>query len=93
MHLQLFLEWNYLDYLDFFKKSVRLNRNVKVAILFTSPNHEFLIKVYKPMVKLFKMDVEKFKEVKDALIWLGVPIENFDSIDCHLKELKYQKIQ
>ncbi len=81
------------DYLDFFKKSVRLNRNVKVAILFTSPNHEFLIKVYKPMAKLFKMDVEKFKEVNEALIWLGVPIENFDSIDCHLKELKYQKIQ
>ena len=33
------------DYLDFFKKSVRLTRNAIVAILFASPKHEFLIKV------------------------------------------------
>jgi hypothetical protein len=78
------------DYLDFFKKSVLLTSILRAAILFTSPNHEFLIKIYKAMAKLFKMDVEKFKEVNSASSWLGLPIKDFVPIDSHLMQIKYQ---
>lgn len=78
------------DYLDFFKKLVRLTSILKVAILFTSPIHEFLIKIYKAMAKFFKMDVEKFKEVNSALSWLGLPIKDFVPIDSHLMQIEYQ---
>ena len=76
------------DYISFFKKSVRLKKKVKIAILYSSPNHEFLIKIYKPMAKLLKMEVEQFKDVNEAMIWLGIPMDDFSVINSHLNDIK-----
>ena len=76
------------DYIEFFKKNVRLNKTIRVAILYTSPNHEFLLKIYKPMAKLFKMDVEKFKDINEAMLWLGINHEDFYLVSSEMNAIK-----
>lgn len=59
------------EYINFFKKSVRLKQRVKVGILYQSPNQKFLISIYKPLASLLKMDVGDYEQIDACLMWMG----------------------
>ncbi len=80
------------EFIEFFKKSVKLKKEIKVCILFSSPNQEFLINIYKPLAKLIKMDVEKFRSLNEGLSWLSFNDEDKALISQTLDELKNQKV-
>lgn len=60
-----------LDYIEFFKKNVRLKQRVRVGIIFTSPNLNYLIGIYKPIASLLKMEVKDFRQLDQGLQWMG----------------------
>lgn len=60
-----------LEYIEFFKKTVRLKKRVKVGIVYSSPNQNYLISIYKPIASLLKMDVQDFKQLDPCLRWMG----------------------
>ena len=61
-----------LDYIEFFKKNVRLPNRIQVGIVVSTPNQEFLVSLYKPIAALMKMDVGKFRKVTDCLSWMKI---------------------
>src|SRR5512133_2000675 len=63
-----------LEYIEFFKKTIRLKKRVKVGIVYSSPNQYYLINIYKPIASLLKMDVQDFKELDPCLRWMGYPV-------------------
>jgi len=64
-------EFDLREYVKFFKKSVRLEKRVKVGILYNTANQEFLISIYKPIAKLLKMDVGSFRKFDDCIAWMN----------------------
>ncbi len=59
-----------MDYIEFFKKNVRLPERIKVGIVVSTPNQEFLVSLYKPIAALMKMDVGKFRRMVDCFKWM-----------------------
>lgn len=59
------------DYMNFFKKSVPLKGTVKVGILYSTPNQEYLLKIYRGFSKLLNLDIEIFKPVEPCMEWMG----------------------
>lgn len=59
------------EYINFFRKSVKLKKIVKVGILYTTTNQEFLFNIYKAVGKLVKLDVELFKKIDACLQWIA----------------------
>ena len=59
------------DYVSFFKKSVALKSKVMVGILYSTPNQEFLLKVYKGFGKLLNLEIENFRQTEPCLKWMN----------------------
>lgn len=76
------------EYINFFKKSVRLKQRVKVGILYHSPNQKFLINVYKPLASLLKMDVGDYEQIDECLIWMGYSDQDQIQIKASLQGIK-----
>jgi hypothetical protein len=60
-----------LEYIDFFKKTIRLEKRIRVGIVYTSPNTGYLVGIYKPIARLMKMDVEGFRQLGPCLQWMN----------------------
>jgi hypothetical protein len=58
------------DYISFFKKSVTVIGKVQVGILYSTPNQEYLLKIYKGLGKLINLDVENFRSIDPCLEWM-----------------------
>ena len=65
-----------MEYIDFFKKTVRLHTTVRVGIIYSSPNTGYLVGIYKPIARLMKMEVEGFRQLGPCLQWM-----NFGELD------------
>ncbi len=76
------------EFVDFFKQSVKLKKPIKVCIIYSSPNQEFLLKIYKPMAKLLKMDLEIFKELRDGIKWMNFNEEQSQILKSNLLAIK-----
>ncbi|MBP7512445.1 MAG: hypothetical protein KA981_10965 [Bacteroidia bacterium] len=63
-----------LEYLGYFKKTVKLKTKVKSAILLNSMNGEFLFKTYKAFISLFNIETEKFYQLEDCLKWINAEL-------------------
>lgn len=59
-----------MDYVEFFKKSVRLKQKIRLGIMYQTSNQEFLLNIYKPIAKLLKMDLEIFLTLDECLTWM-----------------------
>lgn len=59
-----------MDYVEFFKKSVRLKQKIRLGIMYQTSNQEFLLNIYKPIAKLLKMDLEIFRTLDECLTWM-----------------------
>jgi hypothetical protein len=69
-----------LDYIEFFRKSHKLEKKVRVGILYSSINQEFLIKVYKGFGAILKLDIENFKRIEDYFLWMNFSQQQQDLI-------------
>lgn len=58
------------DYVNFFKNNVVLKNKVQVGITYSTPNQEFLLKIYKGFGKFMNLDIENFKKMEHCLVWL-----------------------
>lgn len=58
------------EYFTFFRKNVKLPRRIKSGLLYSTPNHRFLISIYKPTAKLMKIDVGDFMDLEKCLDWM-----------------------
>lgn len=77
-----------MEFVDFFKKTVNLKKRVKVAMVISSPNQNYLIIIYKPIASLLKMEVESFSHIDPCLDWLGHDGEDRQKIKSSLLQLK-----
>jgi hypothetical protein len=59
-----------LEYINFFKNTIKLKKKVKSAIIINSMNAEFLFKTYKSFISLFNIETEKFHDLESCLHWL-----------------------
>lgn len=59
-----------MDYVEFFKKSVRLKQKIRLGIMYQTSNQEFLLNIYKPIAKLLKMELEIFRTLDECLTWM-----------------------
>lgn len=59
-----------VDYVNFFKNNVTLKNKVQVGIAYSTPNQEFLLKVYKGFGKFMNLEIENFKQIEPCLTWL-----------------------
>jgi hypothetical protein len=60
-----------MEFVEFFKKSVKLKKRVRIGMIISSPNQNYLLDLYKPIANLLKMDVECFSDIDPCLTWLG----------------------
>lgn len=60
-----------MEFVEFFKKSVKLKKRVRIGMIISSPNQNYLLDLYKPIANLLKMDVECFSYIDPCLTWLG----------------------
>jgi hypothetical protein len=60
-----------MEFVEFFKKSVKLKKRVRIGMIISSPNQNYLLDLYKPIANLLKMDVESFSHIDPCLTWLG----------------------
>ncbi len=60
-----------MEFVEFFKKSVKLKKRVRIGMIISSPNQNYLLDLYKPIANLLKMDVECFSHIDPCLSWLG----------------------
>lgn len=63
-------KFDILDFFDFLKENVSLKTRVRNGILYSTPNHNFLISIYKPIASLGKIDAENFKDIKLYFDWM-----------------------
>lgn len=60
-----------MEFVEFFKKSVKLKKRVRIGMIISSPNQNYLLDLYKPIANLLKMEVESFSHIDPCLTWLG----------------------
>ena len=58
------------DYVEFFRKSVKLKNKVRVGNLYGTPNQDFLLKVYKGFGKVLNLEIENFYYFDDYIQWI-----------------------
>jgi hypothetical protein len=80
------------DYVAFLKKNISFKVKVKVGIVYSTPNQEFLLKFYKGFGKFLNLDIEIFKQVSPCLNWLGFSDFNADLISDHLNSIKSSSV-
>lgn len=76
------------EYFDFMKKNVTLPKTIKNGILYSTSNQQFLISVYKPIAKLFKVNSESFKNVYAYFEWMGFGEEEREIVLDTLEKFK-----
>jgi hypothetical protein len=76
------------DYVSFFKKTVTLKGKVMVGILYSTPNQEFLLKIYKGFSKLLNLETEYFKQVEPCLDWMRFSDNEADMVIQTLNSIK-----
>ena len=64
------------DFFDFFKKNISLKKKIHSGILFSTPNLNFLISVYKPPAMLMNIEAEGFREINKCLEWMRFSVED-----------------
>ena len=77
-----------LEYIEFFKKTIRLKKRVRVGIVHSSPNQSYLIGIYKPIASLLKMDVQDFKQLEPCLKWMGYSDSEKQQIRSSLESIR-----
>jgi hypothetical protein len=82
-----------LDYIEFFKKTIRLKNRVRVGIVYSSPNQNYLIGIYKPIASLLKMDVKDFKELDPCLGWMGYTEKVQQQIKASLESIRNTSLE
>ena len=58
------------DYVNFIKNNVALKNKVQVGITYSTPNQEFLLKIYRGFGKFMNLEIENFKQIEPCLVWL-----------------------
>lgn len=76
------------DYVNFFKKTVILKGKVMVGILYSTPNQEFLLKIYKGFSRLMNLEIEYFKQVEPCLDWMRFSPNEADLVIQALNSIK-----
>lgn len=68
-----------LEFVNFFKKNIKVKGKVKSGIIINSINAEFLFNTYKTFIKLFNVEAERFHDLDTCLLWFR-PKENDFSV-------------
>lgn len=59
-----------MDYIDFSKKSLKLQKKIKTGLVVQSPNQEFLVNIYKGFGYIMNMEIEYFKRIDQYIEWM-----------------------
>lgn len=59
-----------MDYIDFSRKSLKLQKKIKTGIVVQSLNQEFLVNIYKGFGYLMNMEIEYFKRIDQYTEWM-----------------------
>ena len=68
------------DYIDFFIKTIKLKKKVRVGNYFETPNQDFLLKVYKGFGVFLNLDIENFYYFDDYIAWMKFDDEQANRI-------------
>lgn len=77
-----------MEYVEFFKKRIKLERKVKVAMLANTVNVEFLATIYIGLGPILGLDVAKFKTPKALYDWMGLSPASREVVDENFRQLK-----
>lgn len=86
-------EFDLQEFAKFFKKTVKLQKRVKVGILYSTVNQEFLFSIYKPIAKLLGMDVGNYRKIDDCMKWMNYSEEDQAAIKAALDSIKEHAVQ
>lgn len=76
------------DYVNFFKKTVAPKGKVKVGIMYSTPNQEYLLKIYKGFGKLMNLDIENFKLIEPCMEWMHFESQEKELVIKELNSIK-----
>lgn len=79
-----------MEYIEFFKKRIKLDRKVKVALLVNTVNVDFLATIYIGLGPLLGLDVAKFKTSKALYDWMGLSKATRVAVDENFRQLKVE---
>lgn len=81
------------DYVDFFMKSIKLTKNVKVGSLYSTPNQSFLLKIYKGFGKVMKIEIENFEYFDDYILWMNFNSDQTQQLREILQSIKSNSLE
>lgn len=76
------------DYVDFLRKTISFKKKVKLGIVYSTPNQEFLLKFYKTFGKLLNLDIENFRQLEQYFDWMQFPENERQLITDSLQSIK-----
>lgn len=76
------------DYVDFLRKTISFKRKVKLGIVYSTPNQEFLLKFYKTFGKLLNLDIENFRQLEQYFDWMQFSENERQQITVSLQSIK-----
>ena len=59
-----------IDYVNFLRKTISFKKKVKLGVVYSTPNQEFLLKFYKTFGKLLNLDIENFRQLEQYHDWM-----------------------
>lgn len=76
------------DYVDFLRKTISFKKKVKLGIVYSTPNQEFLLKFYKTFGKFLNLEIEYFRQLDQYFEWMQFPDEEKQQIMDSLQSMK-----
>jgi len=77
-----------IDYVNFLRKTISFKKKVKLGVVYSTPNQEFLLKFYKTFGKLLNLDIENFRQLDQYFGWMQFPDEEKQQIMDSLQSMK-----
>lgn len=76
------------DFIDFFTKSIKLEKKVRVGSLYITPNQKFLLKVYKSFGRMMNVEIENFNSFDNYISWMNFNNDQKSQLKEILKSIK-----
>ncbi len=76
------------DYVSFFNKTITPKGKVQVGIMYSTPNQEYLLKIYKGFGKLMGLEIEIFKMIDPCLDWMPFSVDDKEIVKRALNSIK-----
>ena len=80
-----------LEFVNFFKKNIKVKGKVKSGIIINSMNAEFLFNTYKSFINLFNVEAQRFHDLDSCLLWFRPKENDFTEIKEALVSIKPKK--